>query len=143
MSEWEEIEPQFKKALAALRIAAEKPEDVPKLSKKEKKDFVRIFQNFDSLFAQLKSFTRYEESKLKGYGITEEEYIDYAGHYLNVLEELKQDKTDSGDDPSGTQPVDENYELMAYSNTKIDYEYIISLIQNIVTPEDERQLCLI
>lgn len=26
---------------------------------------------------------------------------------------------------------------MAYSNTKIDYEYIISLIQNIVTPEDE------
>ncbi len=132
VSEWEEIEPQFKKALAALRIAAEKPEDVPKLSKKEKKDFVRIFQNFDSLFAQLKSFTRYEESKLKGYGITEEEYIDYAGHYLNVLEELKQDKTDSGDDPSGTQPVDENYELMAYSNTKIDYEYIISLIQNIV-----------
>lgn len=137
VSEWEEIEPQFKKALAALRIAAEKPEDVPKLSKKEKKDFVRIFQNFDSLFAQLKSFTRYEESKLKGYGITEEEYIDYAGHYLNVLEELKQDKTDSGDDPSGTQPVDENYELMAYSSTKIDYEYIISLIQNIVTPDDE------
>lgn len=137
VSEWEEIEPQFKKALAALRIAAEKPEDVPKLSKKEKKDFVRIFQNFDSLFAQLKSFTRYEESMLEGYGITEDEYIDYAGHYLNVLEELKQDKTDNGDDPSGIQPVDEDYELMAYSNTKIDYEYIISLIQNIVTPEDE------
>lgn len=137
VSEWEEIEPRFKKALAALRIAAEKPEDVPKLSKKEKKDFVRIFQNFDSLFAQLKSFTRYEESMLKGYGITEAEYIDYAGHYLNVLEELKQDKTDNGDDPSGTQPVDKEYELMAYSSTKIDYEYIISLIQNIVTPDDE------
>ena len=137
VSEWEEIEPRFKKALAALRIAAKKPEDVPKLSKKEKKDFVRIFQNFDSLFAQLKSFTRYEESMLKGYGITEAEYIDYAGHYLNVLEELKQDKTDNGDDPSGTQPVDKEYELMAYSSTKIDYEYIISLIQNIVTPDDE------
>ena len=26
---------------------------------------------------------------------------------------------------------------MAYSNTKIDYEYIINLIQNIVTPENE------
>ena len=26
---------------------------------------------------------------------------------------------------------------MAYSSTKIDYEYIISLIQNIVTPDDE------
>ena len=27
---------------------------------------------------------------------------------------------------------------MAYSSTKIDYEYIINLIQNIVTPEDDR-----
>ena len=25
---------------------------------------------------------------------------------------------------------------MAYSSTKIDYEYIINLIQNIVTPDD-------
>lgn len=30
-----------------------------------------------------------------------------------------------------------DYELMAYSSTKIDYEYIINLIQNIVTPTEE------
>ena len=35
--------------------------------------------------------------------------------------------------------IDEDYELMAYSNTKIDYEYIIHLIQNIVTPDDEAE----
>lgn len=28
---------------------------------------------------------------------------------------------------------------MAYSNTKIDYEYIINLIQNIVTPTDDEE----
>ena len=28
---------------------------------------------------------------------------------------------------------------MAYSSTKIDYEYIINLIQNIVTPSDETE----
>ena len=28
---------------------------------------------------------------------------------------------------------------MAYSNTKIDYEYIINLIQNIVTPKDDEE----
>ena len=33
--------------------------------------------------------------------------------------------------------VDPDYELMAYSNTKIDYEYIINLIQNIVSPDDD------
>ena len=35
--------------------------------------------------------------------------------------------------------VDEDYELMAYSHTKIDYEYIINLIQNIVSPDEELQ----
>ena len=137
LAEWDEIEPAFKKALAALRVSAEKPSDIPAMSKQEKKMFVKIFQNFDRLFAQLKSFTNYEDSMLEGYGITDDEYHDYAGHYLNVLEELKTDDPEPGpgDDPE-TPEVDQEYELMAYSNTKIDYEYIINLIQNIVTPEN-------
>jgi type I restriction enzyme R subunit len=53
------------------------------------------------------------------------------------MEELKS----GSEPPSGGQPqsgtdLDSDYELMAYSNTKIDYEYIIRLIQNIVTPKD-------
>ena len=137
LAEWDEIEPAFKKALAALRVSAEKPSDIPAMSKQEKKMFVKIFQNFDRLFAQLKSFTNYEDSMLEGYGITDDEYHDYAGHYLNVLEELKTDDPEPGpgDDPE-TPEVDQEYELMAYSNTKIDYEYIINLIQNIITPEN-------
>ena len=38
--------------------------------------------------------------------------------------------------------VDLDYELMAYSHTKIDYEYIINLIQNIVTPTDDVEVTL-
>ena len=34
---------------------------------------------------------------------------------------------------------DEDYELMANRHTKIDYEYIINLIQNIVSPDEESQ----
>lgn len=137
LAEWEEIEPAFKKALAALRVAAETPSDVPGLSRKEKEVFVKMFQSFDRLFAQLRSFTNYDDSMLSGYGITQEEYDDYAGHYLNVVEELKpgDDPLDDGD---GDEPViDSDYELMAYSSTKIDYEYIISLIQHIVIPDSE------
>ena len=96
-----------------------------------------MFQNFDKLFAQLKSFTNYDDRQLSEYGITEEEYDDYAGHYLNVLEELKAEKPDSGQDDPDTPEIDPDYELMAYSNTKIDYEYIINLIQNIVMSNDE------
>lgn len=135
LAEWNVVEPAFKKALSALRVSAEKPEDIASMSEKEKKIFVKIFQEFDTLFAQLKSFTNYDDSMLKDYGITEEEYNDYVGHYKNVVEELKKDPPD-GDEPID-EIVDQEYELMAYSNTKIDYEYIISLIQNIVTPSDD------
>lgn len=136
LAEWDEIEPAFRKALAALRVSARTPSEVPGMSPKEKKIFVKMFQNFDRLFAQLKSFTVYNEKELSEYGITEEEYGDYVAHYLNVLEELKAEKPDSGQEEPDTPEVDQDYELMAYSNTVIDYEYIIRLIQNIVAPDD-------
>ena len=136
LAEWDEVEPVFRKALSALKICAEKPSDIPGMSMKEKKIFAKMFQEFDSLFAQLKSFTKYDDSMLETYGITETEYEDYAGHYKNVMEEIR-DSKDHGDSDSGDTQVDQDYELMAYSSTKIDYEYIINLIQNIVTPTEE------
>ena len=71
--EWEEIREQFIAALSDLRLTAETPAAVPGLSQKEQKRFARAFQVFDKLFAQLKSFTRYDPSTLPEYGITEEE----------------------------------------------------------------------
>lgn len=140
-ADWEEVEPAFRKSLAALRVCAETPSEVPGMSLAEAKVFAKIFQNFDRLFAQLKSFTNYEESVLEEYGITEDEYCDYVGHYLNVLEWIKREEPeqDGASDHQTTSDVDPDYELMAYSNTKIDYEYIINLIQNIVTPKDDTE----
>ena len=139
LAEWEEIEPAFRKALKALRVPAETPAEIPAMSEKEKVLFVKAFQNFDKLFAQLKSFTQYEDSMLTEYGISEDEYDDYAGHYLNVKEELKAGAEDTQSEME-EQPIDVDYELMAYSNTKIDYEYIINLIQNIVTPDEDVEM---
>ena len=141
VSDWEEVEPAFRKALAALRISAETPDEIADMSLKEKKVFVKIFQNFDRLFAQLKSFTRYEDSMLEEYCITQKEYEDYAGCYQNAMEEIRIANGDGKDQPGDdeTQPADLDYELMAYSNTKIDYEYIINLIQNIVTPDEDSE----
>ena len=136
LAEWDEVEAAFRKALAALRIAAPTPSDVPGLSLKEKKLFVKLFQSFDRLFAQLRSFSNYDDSMLSGYGITQEEYDDYAGHYLNALNEIYD--PDDPDEPDDL-PVDPDYELMAYSSTKIDYEYIINLIQHIVTPDEDEE----
>lgn len=134
--EWEDVEPAFCKALAALRVAAAVPDVVPGMSDREKEVFVKMFQNFDRLFAQLKSFTDYSDDLLAGYGITEQEYEDYAAHYFNVKAEIEAGR----DDHEGRDDeieADMDYELMAYSNTRIDYEYIINLIQNIVSPDED------
>ncbi len=139
LADWEEIEPAFRKSLKALRVSAETPAEVPTMSKKEKIVFVKMFQNFDRLFAQLKSFSQYDESMLEGYGITEEEYVDYVGQYLNAKAQLEEDSEDNPDETDGP-VIDGDYELMAYSHTKIDYEYIINLIQNIVSPDDDTEV---
>lgn len=139
VAEWDEIEPAFRKALKALRVSAETPEEIPGMSRKEKIVFIKMFQNFDKLFTQLKSFTQYDDSMLEEYGITQDEYEDYVAHYLNVKEEV-QPKPDDPQDGDEEPTINMDYELMAYSHTKIDYEYIINLIQNIVTPSDDEEV---
>lgn len=57
--------------------------------------------------------------RLEEYGISQSEYEDYVGHYKNIKEEIKPDP--EGTDGDGINPVELDYELMAYSNTKIDY----------------------
>ena len=52
VAEWDEIEPAFRKALKALRVSAETPAEIPGLSRKEKIMYVKMFQNFDKLFAR-------------------------------------------------------------------------------------------
>ena len=140
VADWDEVKSAFGKALAALRISAETPNAVANMSEKEKRVFAKMFQTFDRLFAQLKSFTKYEDSVLETFGITEKEYEDYAGWYQNVMEELKPGTGgDGGEHGEPPVEVDPDYELMAYSNIKIDYEYIINLIQNIVTPSEDEE----
>lgn len=58
------------------------------------------------------------------------------------MEEIKlaEAEDDSDKEHQEDDTVDLDYELMAYSSTKIDYEYIINLIQNIVTPSEEAEV---
>ena len=140
LAEWDKVEPAFKRALSALKAVAETPDEETDMSLKELKVFAKAFQTFDRLFAQIKSFTQYDESMLEDYGITEEEYEDYVGHYQNAMTKIKlAEPDDPQTPPEAEETVDTDYELMAYSSTKIDYEYIINLIQNIVTPDEDTE----
>ena len=62
LAEWDKVEPAFKRALSALKAVAETPDEETDMSLKELKVFAKAFQTFDRLFAQIKSFTQYDES---------------------------------------------------------------------------------
>lgn len=127
--DWDTVKESFIKSIHAVHALAETPKDVKMLSKKQKKAFIHLFRNLDHDFAHIKAFTRYDESLLAKYQFSEEEYEDYAGMYKNVLEELKVEKEDSGNEK---EPVIDDYELIAYNKLLIDFEYLVELLQGFI-----------
>lgn len=138
-ADWEETENGFITSLADLRALAPTPDAVPGLSEGEKKRFAGIFQKLDSLLVQLRSFTNFEGKSIEDYGITQTEYDDYAGHYRNVIEELRPVKppVGPGEGGDGDDDVDPDYEPIGCYKVTIDYEYIISLMQSVVSSDDK------
>ncbi len=133
--DWDDVKDSFAISLRAVKALVEHPQDVAGLSKTQKKTFVKLFRDLDHDFVHLKAFSKYEPSVLDEYGFSQKEYDDYAGMYKNVLAELKADKPEQED---GDDPVIEDYELMAYSKIRIDFEYILTLLQGFVEALDSK-----
>ena len=132
--DWDDVKKSFAISLKAVRNLAQTPEEIAGLSRKQKKAFVQLFRALDHDFAHLKSFTIYNDSVLDEWGFSEAEYEDFAAMYKNVMEELKKpgDDTDSADEP-----VRDDYELIAYSKLRIDFEYIVELLRGFVESLDQ------
>ena len=133
--DWDTVYAEFTKALAYLRTTAKTPDVIAELSKEGQLRFAKAFQEFDKIYSSLKAFIRYADNAPDSYGITQEEYDKYAAWYLNIRDKYR---TDS-DNPDALPEIDLEYELKAYSKEKIDYDYIVSLIQSIVSATDEER----
>jgi type I restriction enzyme R subunit len=73
---------------------------------------------------------------LDEFGFSQRDYEDYAAVYKNIVEILKKDKPENPDDPI----ITDDYDLVAFNKFKIDFEYIVELLQGFVDflrPEDE------
>ena len=134
--DWDTVYDEFTKALAYLRVTAETPDVIASLSKEGQLRFAKAFQEFDKIYSNLKAFIKYAENDPDSYGITQEEYDKYAAWYLNIRDKYRPERTD---DPNTPPEIDLEYELKAYSKEKIDYDYIVSLIQSVVSATDEQR----
>lgn len=128
--DYDDVLLSFRVAVKAVRELAPLPSDVPALSRKQKKEFLHLFRLLDTSLCHLRAFTIYDDSVLEEVGFSNEDYEDYAAMYLNVKKEII-------DEPGPDAPVDEpvepdDYELVAYSKLRIDFEYIVELLQGFV-----------
>ncbi len=127
--DWDTVYENFKITLKTLRTFAPVPADVMGMSKKQKKTFVQLFRDLDHYYAHLKSFSKFEPKILEELDFSQEIYEDYAAVYKNVLEEIKPDPTNP-DDPDDL-PIGD-YDLVAFNRFKVDFEYIVELLQGFV-----------
>lgn len=134
--DWDDVKTSFSISLKTIRNLAQTSEDIAGLSRKQKKAFVHLFRALDHDFAHLKSFSVYEPQVLDEFGFSESEYENYAAMYKNVMEELK--KPDDNPEPD-EEPVWDDYDLVAYSKLRIDFEYIVELLQGFVESLDQSE----
>ena len=133
--DWETVLENFNLSLKTIRTFAPEPKDVLSLSKKQKKTFIKLFRDLDHDYAHLKSFSSFEPKMLDKFGFSQDIYEDYAAIYNNVMEELKKDPPDD----TGDDPIRDDYDLVAYSKFKIDFEYIVELLQGFVDFLDQKK----
>ncbi len=134
--DWDTVLENFSLSLKTIRTFAPTPADALNLSKKQMGTFVRLFRDLDHDYAHLKSFSTYTPDLMKKFEFSQDDYEDYAAAYKNIVEILKKEKPENPDDPI----ITDDYDLVAFNKFKIDFEYIVELLQGFVDflrPEEE------
>jgi len=133
--DYETIKKLFVISVNALRVLVPLPSDVPELSKKEKKRFIYAFRDVDRSLSHLRAFSVFDPAILEEVNFSEKDYEDYYGQYKNVLDELKAEKSEDEDQDS---PINDDYDFIAFSKLRIDFEYIVELLQGFVDSLDQK-----
>lgn len=132
---WDEAAEAFKEAIKKLKELAPTPELVDELNFTLKKKFAKIFQKLDKTFTSVQVYSEYEDELLGTFfPIQFKEIEEFKGKYVNVLDEIRPEMADAGPDDL---EVDIEYELESIKTEKINYEYILMLIQSFLPQGDD------
>jgi len=122
-------------------LQSDNPQSIEDAPVKDKKEFVRAFQQFDKHMAAIQTYDELDnqddlpkEEQLDMSEITPERMDDLRGTYENVLASLPKKPIDD----DGDLEVDDDYELESFHIKEINERYIVSLMQAYV-PDDEDQ----
>lgn len=133
---WKEAKQALIEAIEMLRLIARTPEEIASLSLDEKRDFVRSFQKLDSALNSAMVYFDFKPEMMGSlFPIRFKEIEKYHGIYVNVLEELRENRETDEE----VEPLDIEYDLQTYRIEEIYYHYIMALIQKFIPKEDARE----
>ena len=139
--DWAETKGLFIQAIHELKLIVPTATsiDIQQMETEELKQFVKLYQAFDKAFTAVQVYTDYHPDQLGTlFKIQLDEIEHYTGKYQNALEEIKARKEPDDEDDVD---IDISYELESIKTEKINYEYILMLIQTFVpSGNDEYEL---
>lgn len=134
---------QFIESIERLKNIAPTPESTDELVDLEDMvEFVSAFQGFDNSYSSVKVYADYEDDNVEEmikekYNLFQDTMEDYLGRYENIKTRI----------PKPEEPEIEllniDYEFRGVHTAKIDYNYIVQLIQSTVdsrNAEDKKQM---
>lgn len=133
---WEETERKFRQATKQLNQMVYSPEEVYQFPKEEKKAFISAFRAVNGAYNDLIVYDEYDKNQLVNYGMSIERLEAFELVYRNVMEELKADSDETEDELF----IDVDYEWTPIHTEEVNYEYILNLMQQVVTQKDKLQL---
>lgn len=123
---------KFIKAIERLKNIAPRPESTDDLVELEDMiEFVSAFQEFDSAYSSVKVYADYEDDNVEEmikekYNLDQDTIEEYLGRYENVKARIPKEDTPE------IELLNIDYEFRGVHTAKIDYNYIVQLIQSTV-----------
>lgn len=133
---FEETEARFKEAVKHVSPFLYCPQEVYGAPRSTQKAFLSAFREINGAYHNLVVYDEYDQHSLVEYGITIEQLESLEPIYLEVLEQVKEDQ-----DPEDDKELLEiDYEWTPVRTEEISYEYILNLMQQVVSTKDKLQL---
>lgn len=133
---FEETESRFKKAIEHISPFLDCPQTVYDAPLSTQKAFISACREVNSAYHDLVVYDEYDQHPLTEYGVTIEQLENLEAVYIEVLEQLKEKPT--SDDEKELLEID--YEWTPVHTEEINYEYILNLMQQVVSTENKLQL---
>ena len=112
--------------------------------KKEQKEFIKAFQNYDQALAAIKTYDELDKqnnlpasAQVKVDDIPSEIESTLEGTYQNIIDKLKAEN--KNDDDSVDLDIDEDYELQSIHIKEVNERYIMALIQDYISTANNSQ----